>query len=155
MRPECRQEALFGLYDGAVSVTGFVAGLVIHHAAPATIAVGGLGGAVAAAVSMGTGEMEKAEGSARSRLPVASAMAGATLGGSVAVVWPFFAFGRSLATWVATACCVAVALLIAHVKSRSPAVRGHGPRSYLRSLLVFGLAVGATLLVVGLIPASA
>src|ERR1022692_2727201 len=90
MDDEKRVEAVFGLYDGTVSVLGFVFGLVLHGAPPSTIVIGGIGGAIAAAVSMSTGEIEKSEGPLKRRLPVAFSMFLATMIGSLIPVVPFF-----------------------------------------------------------------
>jgi len=57
MNKEQRQEAIFGAFDGVVSVIGFIFGLLIHKSPESAIAIGGLGGSIAAGISMGTGEV--------------------------------------------------------------------------------------------------
>ena len=148
MKTEARQEAIFGAYDGIVSITGFIFGLLIHHSPESAIAIGGLGGAIAAGVSMGFGEYEKHDGDWRSSLPVALVMFVASLGGSLVAVWPFFVFSSGVALVVSLTGCLAVATWIGYMKHKSW-------RGYATAYATFAVAAGITLLVVSLIPASA
>ena len=148
MSTEERQEAIFGAFDGIVSIIGFIFGLLVHKSPESAIAIGGLGGAVAAGVSMGFGEYEKHDGGWRQSLPVALVMFAASLGGSLVAVWPFFVFSAGVALTVSLVGCVAVATWIGYMKHR-------GWRGYAMAFGTFAAAAGITLLVVSLIPASA
>ncbi len=90
LNSEERSEAIFGAFDGVVSVIGFVFGLLVHHSLASAIAVGRLGGAIAATISMTTGEYESREGSWKERIGGAGAMRVATFVGSLVPVWSFF-----------------------------------------------------------------
>ena len=148
MKTEQRQEAMFGAFDGIVSIIGFIFGLLVHKSPESAIAIGGLGGAVAAGVSMGFGEYEKHDGNWRSSLPVALVMFAASLGGSLVAVWPFFVFSSGVALTVSLIGCMSVATWIGYMKHK-------GWRGYATAFATFGAAAGITLLVVSLIPASA
>ena len=148
MNSEERQEAVFGAFDGIVSIIGFIFGLLVHKSPESAIAIGGLGGAVAAGVSMGFGEYEKHDGDWRSSLPVALVMFAASLGGSLVAVWPFFVFSSGVALAISLIGCLAVATWIGYMKHK-------GWRGYATAFATFGVAAGITLLVVSLIPASA
>lgn len=150
MNPEERQAATFGIFDGAVSVIGFVFALVVHHSPSAAIAIGGLGGAISATVSMGTGQYESADGPWHKRLVNASFMGLFTLGGSLVPVWPFFALphSKSLALVLAGIGCLGVAGFIGWEKRK-------GVKGYVAAYLTLIGAAGVTLLVVSLIPQSA
>ncbi len=148
MQTEQRQEAVFGAFDGIVSIIGFIFGLLVHKSPESAIAIGGLGGAVAAGVSMGFGEYEKHDGDWRSSLPVALVMFAASLGGSLIAVWPWFVFGKSVALTLSLIGCMAVATWIGYMKHKSW-------RGYATAYATFLVAAGITLLVVSLIPTSA
>ena len=148
MQTEQRQEAVFGAFDGIVSIIGFIFGLLVHKSPESAIAIGGLGGAVAAGVSMGFGEYEKHDGDWRSSLPVALVMFGASFGGSLVAVWPWFVFATPVALVVSLVGCLAVATWIGYMKHKSW-------RGYATAYATFVVAAGITLLVVSLIPASA
>lgn len=148
MNREQRQEAIFGAYDGVVSIIGFVFGLILHHASSATIAVGGLGGAIAAGVSMSTGELEKSNAPLRSKLPVGVAMLCATLVGSLIPIVAFFFLPTGPALAVAIVGCLLVATWIGHAKRQ-------GARGYLTSYATIFAAALLTLGIVSLIPQSA
>ena len=148
MDGEKRQEAIFGSFDGTVSIIGFIFGLMLHHSSPSTIAIGGLGGAIAAGISMGSGEVEKGDGPWRNRVPIGLVMLAATLVGSLVPVWPFFIFAGSTALTLAAAGSLIVATWIGHQKHQG--IKGY--------LTAYGTIIGAALLTLGiiaLIPASA
>ena len=145
MNDEQRQEAIFGAFDGVVSVTGFVFGLLVHRSPESAIAMGGVGGAVAAGVSMGIGELEKHDGPWYRGLKIALTMFVASIVGSLVAVWPFFVFPTSLALLVAGLGCVAVATWIGYEKRK-----GFG--GYVAAYITLLVAAGLTLGVVSLIP---
>ena len=95
MNTEQRQNAVFGAYDGVVSIVGFIFGLLIHHSPQSAIAIGGFGGAVSATVSMSTGVFEATDGPTLTRLNDAAIMALATVIGSSIPIWGFFVFDRT------------------------------------------------------------
>lgn len=140
-----RPEAVFGAFDGSVSVVGVIFGLLVHHAPASSIAVAGVGGAIASSVSMGVGEYESSDGPGR--LSRALAMLGATILGSLVPLWGFFVFATPLALVVAGLGCAAVAASIGHLKA-------NGVRGYASSLGTLALALGLTLGIVSLIPGS-
>ncbi|MCL4446376.1 MAG: VIT1/CCC1 transporter family protein [Actinobacteria bacterium] len=143
-----RSEAIFGAFDGVVSVIGFVFGLLVHHSPASAIAVGGLGGAIAATISMTTGEYESREGSWKERIGGAGAMRVATFVGSLVPVWSFFIFNRNLALWLAAAGSIVIATWIGYEKHK-------GYRGFAIAYLTLFGAAGLTLIVVNIIPASA
>ena len=147
MNTEQRQEAILGSFDGAVSITGFVFGLLVHKSPESAIAIGGLGGAVAAAVSMSVGEYEKHDGPWRPSLHVAVVMFMASLIGSLVAIWPFFVFGKSLALLIAGLGCLSVATWIGYQKHK-------GVGGYVIAYITLLAAAGLTLGVVSLIPQS-
>jgi VIT1/CCC1 family predicted Fe2+/Mn2+ transporter len=148
MDSEERQAATFGVYDGVVSVIGFIFGLLIHHSPESAIALGGTGGAISATISMSTGQYESCEGIWHKRLVNAGVMGLATLVGSLIPVWPFFIFGRTTALVIAAFGCLAVAGWIGYQKR-------NGTRGYVVAYLTLLIATGLTLLIISLIPASA
>lgn len=148
MNKEQRQEAIFGSFDGVVSVTGFIFALLIHGSSESAIAIGGLGGAIAAAISMGTGEVEKGDEPWRARMPIGITMFLASMVGSLVPVWPFFIFSKPVALIAAAIGCLSVAGWIGYEK-RS------GTKGYVAAYVVLILAAGLTLGVVSLVPASA
>ncbi len=148
MKAEERTEAIFGAFDGVVSTIGFVFGLLVHRSPESAIALGGLGGAVAASISMTSGEYESRNEPPRARLAGAAAMGVATLVGSMVPVWPFFVFGRPLALGVAAAGCVLVATWIGFEKHG-------GYRGFLVAFATLFGAAGLTLAIVSAIPQSA
>jgi VIT1/CCC1 family predicted Fe2+/Mn2+ transporter len=148
MDDEQRTQAVFGMFDGVVSVVGFVFGLLIHHSPTAAVAVGGLGGAISATISMGTGTFEATEGTTRRKLRDAVAMGVATIIGSLVPVWPFWIFDRNTALGVGSAGCLLVAGWIGHEKRA-------GMKGYATAYLTLLGAVALTLLIVGLIPEGA
>jgi VIT1/CCC1 family predicted Fe2+/Mn2+ transporter len=143
-----RTEAIFGAFDGVVSTIGFVFGLLVHQSPGSAIAIGGLGGAISASISMTTGEYESRDEPARARLPGAAAMGTATLIGSLVPVWPFFVFPRNLALGIAAVGCVLVATWIGREKRR-------GIHGYAVAYLTLLGAAALTLGIVSLIPQSA
>lgn len=147
MDAEQRSEAIFGAFDGVVSIIGFVFGLLVHDASAATIAIGGIGGAVAAGVSMGAGEIEKSGSPWRSRIRIAITMFIASFVGGLIPVWPFLIFSNPVALLFAAIGCILVALWIGYEKRQ-------GWRGYVNAFGVLLVAAGLTLLVVSLIPAS-
>src|SRR5665213_3107816 len=118
MNPEQRQERTFGIWDGTVSITGLIFGLLIHKSPESAIAVGGLGASISACVSMATGEFEKGDGPWHERLRTALTMLTATLIGSLVPIWPFFVFAKPVALMIAGLGCVAVAGWIGWTKRK-------------------------------------
>lgn len=148
MNSEERAAAVFGAYDGVVSIIGFVFGLLLHRSPQSAIAIGALGGAVSATISMSSGTFESAEGTLRSRIGRAVAMGLATLIGSAVPVWPFFVFGRTGAVVAGAIGCLVVAGWIGYEKRR-------GVQGYVFAYVILLAATGLTLGIVALIPASA
>lgn len=148
MKTEQRQEAIFGAFDGVVSIIGFVFGLLVHHSPESAIAMGGLGGAIAAAVSMGTGEYEKHVGNWRQSLSVAVVMFVASLCGAAVAIWPFFVLGTGAALAASATGCLLVATWIGYQKRQ-------GLRGYLMAYGTITAAAIITLAIVSLIPQSA
>ena len=148
MNPEERSEAILGSFDGVVSVLGFIFGLLIHKSSESAIAIGALGGAISATISMGTGAYESAEGKWHRRLQNATAMAIATLVGSLVPVWGFFVFSKSGALLAGGIGCLVVATWIGRMKKK-------GTKGYASAYLTLILAAGLTLGVISLIPSSA
>jgi hypothetical protein len=145
---EERSQAVFGSFDGLVSIIGFVFGLLLGHASPHLIAIGGLGGAVSATVSMSCGTYESEDGAWHRKLGNAAVMACATFVGSMVFVWSFFVFSRDIALGVGGLGALAVATFIGHEKAQ-------GRPGYLKAYAVLFCAVGLTLAVVAAIPSSA
>ena len=143
-----QQEKLFGIWDGTVSITGLIFGLLIHKSPESAIAVGGLGASISACVSMATGEFEKGDGPWHERLRTALTMLTATLIGSLVPIWPFFVFAKPVALMIAGLGCVAVAGWIGWTKRK-------GLKGYVSVYLTLLLSVALTLGVVSLIPQSA
>src|ERR1019366_8885120 len=113
-----REVAILGSFDSVVSITGFVFGLLLHGSPESAIAIGGLGGAIAAAVSMGVGEYEMHDGPWRPSLHIAIIMFLASVTGSLVAIWPYFVFGKSVAILVAGIGCLAVASWIGYQKHK-------------------------------------
>ena len=147
MNTEQRQESIFGAFDGVVSIIGFVFGLLVHKSPESAIAIGGLGGAIAASVSMGVGEFEKSEKPYKTRLPVSVAMFISCLIGSLVPIWPFFVFSKPIALLVSAIGCLVVATWIGFEKRK-----GFG--GYLTAYATLTGAAGITLGVIALIPQS-
>lgn len=147
MNKEQRQEAIFGAFDGVVSVIGFIFGLLLHHSTMASIAIGGLGGAIASGVSMGAGEFEKADTPLKRRLPLSAVMLVSTLIGSLVPVWPFFIFGRSVAMMYSAIGCLVVATWIGYEKR-------DGIKGYAVAYATLLASAGLTLAVIAAIPQS-
>lgn len=139
--PAERSEAIFGAFDGVVTVIGFVFGLIIHGSPVSVIAIGATGGAVSATISMGVGEFEKDEQARHVRIRRAAAMGIATLIGSMVPTWPFFAFPRTAALVIAAAGCILVASWIGYEKHRG--VKGFA-MAYIALIGAAGLAIGIT-----------
>jgi VIT1/CCC1 family predicted Fe2+/Mn2+ transporter len=140
--------AIFGCFDGVVSIIGVVFALLLTHTYGPAIGTICLGGAISATVSMSAGEYESQSGAALHKLRNAIAMGVATLVGSMVPVWPFFVFDRTAALALGGIGAMVVATWIGREK-RS------GWRGYRNAYLILLGAAALTLLVVGLIPASA
>jgi len=147
MNPEQRSTAVFGAFDGVCSVIGFVFGLLLHHSPTAAIAIGGLGGAISATVSMSVGTFESEDGAWHRRLINALFMAAATLIGSAVPIWPYFLWSKTPALIAGAIGSLLVASWIGYEKH----ARWKG---YVTAYATLLGAVGLTLLVVSLIPAS-
>ena len=145
MNREQRQEAIFGAFDGVVSILGFMFGMAVHKSPEAAMAIGGLGGSISAGISMGVGEVDEGW---RKRLPVGLAMFIATLVGSLVPVWPFFFFPMRLAGIIGGVGSLLVATWIGYAKR-------DGWRGYVTAYATLALAAALTLVIVSLIPQSA
>jgi FtsH-binding integral membrane protein len=143
-----RQEAVFGSYDGLVSVAGVIFGLLAHHSSISAIAIGGLGCAVASAVSMGMGEFESRDDRWHARLGAGAVMLVATLVGASIAIWPFFVFSERVALAIAGLGALLVAAWIGFEKHK-------GVPGYIGAFLTLLIAIALTLGVVSLIPSSA
>jgi hypothetical protein len=142
-----RSAAVFGMFDGVVSIVGFIFALMLNGSSNHLIAIGALGGAISAMVSMGIGQFEAVEGKIHLRLAAAGAMAMATLVGSLVPVWGFFAFSRPIALLTAGIGSVAVAATIGWAKHK-------GAKGYVGAFVTLLLAVGLTLGVIALLPSA-
>jgi VIT1/CCC1 family predicted Fe2+/Mn2+ transporter len=147
MNNDQRQEAIFGAWDGVVSIVGFIFALLANHSPESAIAIGGFGGAIAAGVSMASGEFAKSSGPRAARARVALAMLLSTLVGSLVPIWPFFLFGPRVALFIAALGCVGVATWIGFEKRQ-------GILGYLTVFVTLFLATSLTLVVVSLLPQS-
>jgi VIT1/CCC1 family predicted Fe2+/Mn2+ transporter len=148
MDSEQRADAIFGAFDGVVSVAGVLFALLVHGSPDATIAIAGIGGAIANSISMGSGDYEQSEGTTSRRLKRAVAMAVASLIGSLVPVWGFFFLGRSAALVAGAVGSLAVAVWIGYEKRK-------GARGYVEAFGILLAAVGITLAIVSFLPASA
>ena len=143
MSTEERQEAIFGAFDGLVSIIGFLFGLLIHHASGGLIAIGGIGGSASGAVSMAGGEYESQSGTALARCRYAAVMGLTYLGGSMVPVWPFLCVVAPWTYLCAGFGALAVATWIGYEKHA-------GWRGYATT---YGLLVGAVLITLGIVAA--
>lgn len=142
-----RQAAAFGAFDGTVSVAGVIFGLLVHHARPSTIAVAGLGGAIASSVSMAMGEYESNDGSFSRLVRLSTVMGLSTLLGTLAPLWAFFVLTTRAAVAFSALGCFAIATWIGHLKAK-------GVSGYVSAFVTILVAIGLTLGIVSLIPAS-
>ncbi len=145
MNKEQRQEAVFGAFDGLVSMMGVIFGALLVHSTAHEIGVISVGAAIAECISMSTGEVEKSDDPWRSRVHIALAMALASACGGLIPGLPFFIFSKSVALIVAAIGCLIVASWIGWMKHK-------GVKGYIRAYLVLILASGASLLAVALLP---
>ncbi len=120
---------------------------MLSHQSNHLIAIGALGGAISAMVSMALGQFETTEGKLHVRVGAAVAMAGATLVGSLVPVWGFFLFSRPTALAVAAAGSLAVAGLIGWAKHK-------GIRGYVEAYATLVSAVALTFFVLSLLPST-
>jgi VIT1/CCC1 family predicted Fe2+/Mn2+ transporter len=144
---EERQEAIFGSFDGVVSVIGVIFGCLVAHQSAHTTAIVGTGAAIAAAVSMGMGEVEKGDEPWHARLPIGITMFVASALGSLVPVWPFYIFSKSVALLVAGVGCLLVATWIGFEKRK-------GISGYTSAYLAVLIAGALTLGIVSLIPGA-
>lgn len=104
--------AVFGLFDGVTGCIGVLAGLIVAHATPTAILATAAGLAVAAAVGMAFGEALSGGSYAQ-----AAVMGVATLAGSLAPALPVAMFYGATGYTVAGILVVAVAVVIAEVRT--------------------------------------
>jgi VIT1/CCC1 family predicted Fe2+/Mn2+ transporter len=142
-----RSAAVFGMFDGVVSIVGFIFALMLNGSSNHLIAIGALGGAISAMVSMGIGQFESTDGTLTHRAAAAVFMAVATLVGSLVPVWGFFLFDRPMALVAAGIGSVAVAGVIGWAKHK-------GVKGYVGAFVTLLLAVGLTLGVIALLPSA-
>jgi hypothetical protein len=135
------------MFDGVVSITGFIFALMLAGSSNHLIAIGALGGSISAMISMGLGQFETTEGKLHIRSAAALAMAGATLVGSLVPVWGFFLFSRPTALVMAGVGSLAVAGIIGYAKHR-------GVRGYVEAFATLLVAVGLTFFVLSLLPSA-
>ncbi len=145
MNPEERSDAILGSFDGVVSVIGFIFGLLLHHSPESAIAVGGLGGALSATVSMSTGIYESSEGRWHHKLRLASIMGVSTLVGTLVPVWPFFVFSKPIALAIGSVGCLCVAGWIGFEKHK-------GWKGYVKSFAILFGAAAFCLAIESIIP---
>jgi VIT1/CCC1 family predicted Fe2+/Mn2+ transporter len=130
-------QAIFGSFDGVVSVIGVMVALL---ARPTPIIVeAAVGLAAASAVGMAAGEYL---GDVTRNLRRAAVMGGATVVGTMCPVLPFMVLGKNAAIVVAVALVVAISLGIAH--ARAQVTSG---RAYVETFGVLFLAAGVTAVV--------
>jgi VIT1/CCC1 family predicted Fe2+/Mn2+ transporter len=148
MDAEERSQAIFGAFDGTVSIIGLVFGLAVHGFTSLAIVVAGVSAAVSATVSMGSGLYECQEGPWRRRLQLALVMSAATACGSIAPVFPFLLFPIAPAAIAAALIALLVAVWIGEQK-------GRGWQGYVFSVGVLVAAAGVSVGVAYAIPSSA
>ena len=137
--------AVFGGFDGLVSVLGVLTGMLIQHAARPTLIAAVVGGAICATLSMGAGQWLSDR-----RTSTALVMGAGTAVGTVLPLLPYLLpIPEIEATVVSAILVLAAAGVIAWIR----------PGGMLRSVVeTYGLlitAVAVTIGVVILIPASA
>jgi len=123
--------AVFGVADGATSLVGVLAGLIVAHAAPTTILTTAGGLAVASAVGMASGDYL---GGATRRL--AAVMGLATLAGSLLPAISVALIPGAVGLLIGALCIVAFGIAIAEVRAQE---RGR-PRAYLLTAAVLIVA---------------
>ena len=111
------------------------------------IAIGAVGGAISAMVSMGFGEFECAVGTIKARVGAAVAMAAATLAGCLIPIWGFFVLPRTAALCVAGGGALAIAGMIGQAKHKG--VQGH-VEAFATLLVAIALSFG----VIALLPSA-
>lgn len=144
MNAEERQEAVFGAFDGVVSMMGVIFGALVVHTTPRDIFIIGFGASVAECISMSVGEVAKSCDAWQTRLGVALSMLAASFVGGIIPVWGFFAFSVTVALTVGAIGCFTVATWIGWMKRQ-------GAKGFLRAYVVLVLASGASLAFAALI----
>lgn len=142
-----RAAAVFGAFDGTVSIVGFIFALLLNGSSDKLIAIGAVGGAISAMVSMGFGEFECAVGTIKARVGAAVAMAAATLAGCLIPIWGFFVLPRTAALCVAGGGALAIAGMIGQAKHKG--VQGH-VEAFATLLVAIALSFG----VIALLPSA-
>lgn len=138
---EEQSEAVFGGFDGATSLIGFLAAALVVHASSHAILVQAAGLAVAAAVSMAGGDLLSGKS-----LRLSLVMGGATLVGSLAPAVPVVLIPGLFGVLLGVALVVALGVGIAEVR----AVETNRRRAYVSTFTVLaaasGLAVAVSML---------
>jgi VIT1/CCC1 family predicted Fe2+/Mn2+ transporter len=147
---EERSQAIFGLFDGVVSLVGLVFGLIIAHASRHDFILTGLGAAISATVSMSTGEFEAAKGEMRARLSGATAMGIATMIGSLLPIVAFFWLPHGPALGISAALCLAAAAWVGYEKRKGLECQMHWYTGYASS---FAFLLGAAGITLGIVSA--
>lgn len=143
-----RSAALFGSWDGVLSCFGVLVALYAVSTAD-TIVRAGVGAAVAAAISMGTGEYEADTRSSYRRAVIMGSCTGL---GAFLPALPFLFLSRKAGLVTAGLLALAVSFVVAHVRHRS---MGKPRWTYLTSPAVLVVAAGITYVVSALVPQSA
>jgi VIT1/CCC1 family predicted Fe2+/Mn2+ transporter len=137
--------AIFGSFDGVVSVIGVIVGLL---AGPASMIVAGAFGlAVASAVGMGAGEFL---GDPDRRLGRSAVMAGATAVGTVLPILPFVVFSKRPAFLVSLLICLAICAVIG--RTRAAESNKAKVRAYVETFSIFlfaALLTGVVTMITG------
>lgn len=128
-------EAIFGSYDGLISVIGVIVGLL--SSSRHTILAGAIGLAVASAVSMGAGEYLGDEGRNYRR---AGIMAAATLIGTLVPIIPFLLFAKTTAIVGAAILALILAGWISWVRSKSEPTL----RSWIETYSILAISITIT-----------
>ena len=129
MDAERASQAIFGSFDGMVSVLGVIVALTVSP----TLIPAALGLAVASAVGMGAGEYLSDNGRS---VGAAGMMAGATLVGTLSPVLPVV---LGAPWWSAIPVVLALAALVARQNALT-----RGPRAWAETYLLLAIAAGAT-----------
>ncbi len=140
MRP-AQAEAIFGGFDGSVSLVGLIAGAIVAHASPHVLLVVAGGAAVSSAVSMAGGDRL-----AGKSWRLSAVMGAATFAGSLLPAAPIILIPGVLGVALAALLLAGLGAGIAEVRAHGTPSRGTAYRSTFAMLLVAsGLAAAVTI----------